>query len=140
MDLLYTWANDPAVRKFSFQTDPIPYDVHRAWFDRMMRDPTVIQYILVDGDIPVGQIRLNTEGNEAEIGYSIAPEHRGKGYGHKVLRLAAEAVRAEYPEITRLTAKVKPENGASKALFEKEGYRTQYLCYSLELSEGDTAN
>lgn len=31
MDLLFEWANDPAVRKNSFRSDPIPYADHVKW-------------------------------------------------------------------------------------------------------------
>ena len=131
LDLLFTWANDPAVRQNSFTTDQIPYKVHRKWFDHMMSDAMVLQYILMDDEVPVGQIRLNIDNDSAEIGYSIAAEHRGKGYGHKVLQLITKVVKEHHPEIRTLIAKVKPENAASKKLFEGEGYEMKYLSYTL---------
>lgn len=134
MDLLYRWANDPAVRSNSFQTEPIPYEVHRKWFAGIMAREDVIQFILMEDETPVGQIRLNVEGNDAEIGYSIAPEYRGRGYGRRLLQLAEEKVRSEYPAIHRLTGKVKPGNAASSGAFEKEGFDTAYICYTKEMS------
>ena len=136
MDLLYTWGNDPAVRKNSFKTDPIPYDDHVRWFKRIMEDDNVLQFIMMDEDIPVGQIRLNIEDDEAEIGYSIAAEYRRKGYGHTILQLIADKVETDYPQIKKLIAKVKPENSASKKLFESEGYEMKYSCYSLDTMWG----
>ena len=132
-DLLFEWANDPAVRAFSFNTNPISYDVHSEWFDRMMNDETIIQFILMDGDMPIGQIRLNINGDEAEIGYSIDSHYRGKGYGHEILRLVEETVQEEYPKIERLIAKVKPENIASKRLFESAGYDMKYACFEMKI-------
>ena len=78
MDLLYAWANDPAVRKNSFKSNPIPYEDHIKWFKHIMEDDNVLQFIMMDDEKPVGQIRLNVDGDEAEIGYSIAAECRGK--------------------------------------------------------------
>lgn len=130
MDLLYKWANDPVVRRNSFNMNPIPYENHVKWFNMMMENSAALQFIMMDEDTPVGQIRLNIDGKEAEIGYSIGSEYRGKGYGHKVLQLVTEEVRKNYPGIDRLIAKVKPENKASNALFEKEGYLMEYCCYS----------
>lgn len=132
MDLLYKWANDPDVRKNSFNMDPIPYESHVSWFNRIMEDPTVLQYILMDDVIPVGQIRLNVDGGNAEIGYSIGSEFRGKGYGHRILQLMAEKIAAECPQISTLVAKVKPDNIASNKLFESEGYEMKYSCYTLK--------
>ena len=133
MDLIYEWANDPLVRNNSFNSEPIPYETHVKWYDRIMSDESVLQFILMDEDIPVGQIRLNIDGDEAEIGYSIASDYRGKGYGHKVLQLVAEEVKKKYPDIRCLVAKVKPENIASSKLFEHEGYEMKYSCYTLQL-------
>ncbi len=133
MDLIYEWANDSVVRINSFNSYPIQYDTHVKWFNRIMSDESVLQFILMDDDTPVGQIRLNIEGDEAEIGYSIALLYRGKGYGHKVLQLIAEEVKARHQEIKCLVAKVKPENIASSKLFEHEGYEMKYSCYTLKL-------
>ena len=76
MDLLYKWANDTATRKNSFNSDAISYKDHVRWFNSMMGDDSVLQFIMMNGDTPVGQIRLNINGDEAEIGYSIAEEQR----------------------------------------------------------------
>ena len=132
IDLLYTWANDPAVRKNSFKSEPIPYEDHKRWFEHIMMDDKVLQYILMDDEMPVGQIRLNVENEYAEIGYSIAAEHRGKGYGHKILQLIMQKIKSDYPQIKKLIAKVKPDNMASRKLFESEGYEMKYSCYSLD--------
>lgn len=133
MDLLFKWANDSVVRSNSFNTNPIPYENHVRWFKKMMEDDTVLQFILMDDDTPVGQIRLNIDGKNAEIGYSIASEFRGKGYGHRILQLVAEEVKTNHPEIRSLIAKVKPENTASNKLFVKEGYSMDYSCYSMRI-------
>lgn len=132
VELLYKWANDPIVRQNSFQTEEIPYDTHREWFDRMMENKNIIQYILMDGKEPVGQIRLMIDGDVAEIGYSISSLHRQKGYGRLILQLILEEVNNKYPEIKKLIAKVKPTNIASKKLFESEGYEMKYSCYALD--------
>lgn len=130
MDLLFEWANDPVVRSNSFHSEPIPYESHKQWYADIMSDVNVLQFILMDDEIPVGQIRLNIEGTEAEIGYSIAAAYRGKGYGHRILKLIVEEVEKNNPEIQTLVAKVKPDNTASKKLFESEGYEMKYSCYT----------
>lgn len=137
MDLLFKWANDPVVRSNSFNTEPIPYENHVKWFNKIMEDETVLQFILMDGDTPIGQIRLNIDGEDAEIGYSIGSEFRGKGYGHKILQLTANEVRTNHPEIRSLIAKVKPENKASNKLFVSEGYGLEYTCYTQKIKRVD---
>ena len=97
-----------------------------------MEDKNTVQYILMADGEPVGQIRLIIDGNEAEIGYSISSQHRRKGYGRMMLQLIAEEVNQKYPNIK----KVKPENIASKKLFESEGYDMKYSCYVLDANRG----
>lgn len=126
MDLIYQWANDLTVRKNSFSSEQIPYHKHVDWFSQMLNNKAVLQYIMMDGDLPVGQIRLNIDNESAEIGYSIASEYRGQGYGHKILQLIAEETRKNHPEIRKLIAKVKPENSSSNRLFTSEGYTLDY--------------
>lgn len=133
IDLLYEWANDTVVRQNSFNSDKIPYDTHVKWFTRMMSDPSVIQYILHDDNVPVGQVRLDIEGDEAEISYSVSPEHRGKGYGRELLRMIYGVVKNDYPGISTLVARVKSDNIKSKSLFENLGYDLKYLCYIQEV-------
>ncbi len=49
-DLLFGWANDDAVRANAFHTEKIPYEKHVVWFDKMMADTSVHQYILWECD------------------------------------------------------------------------------------------
>lgn len=49
-----------------------------------------------------------------------------------ILRLILEKVNRKFPEVKKLTAKVKPENIASKKIFESEGYDMKYSCYTLD--------
>ena len=135
IDLLFKWANDPVVRENSFNTEPIPFENHVRWFNKMLADDSVLQYILMCEDTPIGQIRLNINGEEAEIGYSIANDYRGQGYGHSILRLVADTIAKEYKTVKYLTAKVKPENVASNKLFQDEGYSTQYTSYIRKIGD-----
>lgn len=123
-DILFQWANDPETRRQAFHTEPIPYEDHIAWFEHVMTDETVHQYLLCRGDVLLGQIRLNTEDGRALISYSVSPENRGKGYGAEMLRLLERRMAsAPLSGITRLVAQVKYGNIASAKTFEKCGYR-----------------
>lgn len=55
---LYEWRNDPLVRKNSFHQEEIAYENHMKWFGRMMQNPLVRQFILMVGDEPAGQVRI----------------------------------------------------------------------------------
>ena len=137
MDLLYEWANDSLVRKNSFNQKPISYNDHKIWFEKMMCNPDTKQFILLVDKKPVGQARITIDGEKAEIGYSIASDERGKGYGHSIINLLVDKVSSDYANITCLVAKVKPENGASRRLFESEKFENTFLCYELNIRNSD---
>jgi RimJ/RimL family protein N-acetyltransferase len=122
MDLLYKWANDKDVRKNSFNSKPIPYEDHVKWFGNIMSDETVLQYIMCEQNIPIGQIRLNIENDKAYIGYSISADNRGKGLGVAMIRLLiSELCNIGYHNLT-LIGQVKYDNYASAKAFEKCGF------------------
>lgn len=106
IDLLYKWANDPITRGNAFHSETIVYNDHVEWFRRVMQSPCVVQLLMFVGEEPVGQIRLDIVGAEAEVDYSIAMEYRGCGYGKKILELGMLYAR-EHLDIEKLTARVK---------------------------------
>lgn len=126
MELLFEWANEPEVRRNSFSTKEILYEEHQKWFADLLSREDCRQYIYMQNDDAVGQIRITIHGENAEIGYSICAGKRGMGHGKKLLQLACEKVSQDLPEIKKLTAKVKPNNTASKRAFLKTGFEKKY--------------
>ena len=122
-DLLFGWANDDTVRANAFHTEKIPYEKHVVWFEKVMADASVYQYILCDDGLPVGQIRLNVEGDAALVDYSVAADRRGKGYGSEMLRMLLSQLSTErIPRVTRIVGQVKHTNRASARAFENNGF------------------
>lgn len=132
-DLLFRWANDEEVRKNSFSSKRISYEEHCEWFTNMMQNECCQQWILQAGEQPVGQIRIMSDGEAAEIGYSVCAEHRGEGFGKLMLELARRRVQTDLPNVKKLIAKVKPGNMASLKAFEDSGYKTMFEQLELEM-------
>lgn len=141
MDLLYHWANDTEVRKNAFHTEQIPYDTHKVWFEKVLKDRNVLQYIFIEEhhgiSKEIGQIRLSLDKDRAVIGYSIAKDMRGKGFATRMVQMAEEELREVRKEITVFVAQVKYENEASAKVFEKCGYKRcnkeKYIEYIKEI-------
>lgn len=131
LDLLFAWANDPAVRKNSFCTTEIPYEEHKLWYRRLLEDPGRMQYLYFKNGMPVGQVRVAAAGEEAEISYSICAQKRGRGYAKEMLCLLREQISADFPNVRYLTAKVKTDNDASKKVFLSIGYQKIYEIYRM---------
>lgn len=128
--LLYEWANDPSVRRNSFNTNPITKEEHQSWFQKKL--DSNLDHLYIYGIIDeksrkkeIGQIRIAEENSEgrAEISYSIAAPYRGKGYGKRMVLLLEDTVRRNYPAILILTARVKENNEASQHVFIACGFK-----------------
>lgn len=134
-ELLFHWANEEKVRKNSFSSTAISYEEHTRWFARILSSHDTVQYIYLDDEGPAGQIRADVHGQEAVISYSICVEKRCMGYGKDMLGLLQEKIRQDYPQIRKLTAKVKPENIASQKALMDMGYAEKYDVFELETGE-----
>lgn len=130
VDTLYRWENDPEL--WSVGVTLAPYSRKQLW-------DYVNNY---DGDIySAGQLRLMIDLNKSndtigtidlcrfdpansrcEIGILIAKEHQRKGLGTKCLTLIEEFCRKMY-SLHQLYCVIGEENRASRALFEKAGYK-----------------
>lgn len=120
---IWKWANDPTVRANAFNPQPIPWETHISWYQGRLRSPATRIWILEDAGEPVGQIRYDRDecGAAAEISYSIAGEHRGKGYGKALLRMTRVLALAEL-EVEEIRGVTLAENEASRRAFSSSGF------------------
>jgi len=127
-ELLWNWANDRSVRERSFNQEPIEWDAHLEWFSRRLAAPDTKFYLLLENGEPVGQIRYDRDagGAAAEIGFSIAEENRGRGFGVEILRLTANRA-AQDLNCREIVGFVIEDNEASSKAFLRAGFTTEGL-------------
>ena len=125
LDIL-KWRNDEKSRENSFSKETINIPQHLEWYKKKMADPDCHLFILMDADAKAGHIRLDVNGDVAEISYMIAPDHRGKGYGKEILRLVEQDVPDGIKVLVGFTL---PGNEGSRKCFAAQDYR--------ELTAGD---
>lgn len=121
VQLLWKWANDPEVRAASFSSTPIPWETHIAWFAEKF-DKSIILIAEDDHGIPLGQVRFDLNGCEADLNISLAKEKRGFGLAVPVIEAAMSELFANR-KYELVHAFVKPENAASARAFEQAGFR-----------------
>ncbi len=121
-ELLWRWANDRETRENSFTRSPIPYADHVDWLERRLASDATRLWIFDDGGVPVGQVRFEISDEIAEIGISVAPEQRGRGYGQAMLTEAVRRLRGELGQRVRPRAIVLARNAASLRLFRACGF------------------
>jgi len=136
-DLLFNWANDEDVRKNSFNQSKILYENHVIWFKNTIELNKCIIFILYSYNTPVGQVRIDIEGNCGIIDYSIDKMNRGKGYGVEILHILEKTIINEKISIIKLIGNVKYNNIKSQRVFEKNNYKMileeEYFLYSKEI-------
>jgi RimJ/RimL family protein N-acetyltransferase len=126
-DLLYEWANEPVTRQNSIHTDRIEYEEHLVWLGMKLKDKDCDLYLYYFGEIPIGQLRFDYEGDCGWISYSIDSRYRGQGHGSMLLKLAEQEVKDNRPEIRCLAGIVKKDNLASQKKFEELNYEKTVL-------------
>ena len=125
-DLYLSWANDPEVRRQSFNTEPIPLDQHQHWFRSRLQSPDALLRVLVDVEgLPLGQIRLErtpTEPVRAAIGFSVDPAARGFGLASELLNLGLAELARQWGGQVDAYGEVRMANPASTSAFLKAGF------------------
>lgn len=121
--VLFQWKNDPETIANSITKRGVTMEEHMNWLQKVTDNPNRQLFVFEVNGEPVGQLRLDIEGSMAEISYSLAAEHRGKGLG-RVLLEQAEA-KADELGIEELTAEVLSHNVASQKLFKKLGFEEE---------------
>lgn len=118
-DLLFTWVNDPEVRKSALNTEPILWESHLKWFKNKLNSEYCKIYIIENKlKKPVGQVRIELENNEWRIDYSIDKTFRGLGLGKEIIQKMLD----ENPGKS-FRAEVKLTNKPSQKVFQKLGFK-----------------
>ena len=118
---LWQWRNAPEVRAASLETDPIPYDSHRKWFNAALADPMREILIAEYEGRAIGMVRFDADGDVADINILLDPNARGRGLAKPVL---AGAIIETSMASSILRATVRAENAASLGLFRSLGFET----------------
>ena len=87
-ELILSWANDPEVRRSSFDSNVISPAQHQKWFSEKLGSPDTLMFIFENQQKPTGLVRLEKDKDRVELSYLIAPEERGKGLASKMLDMA----------------------------------------------------
>jgi UDP-2,4-diacetamido-2,4,6-trideoxy-beta-L-altropyranose hydrolase len=112
-ELLFSWVNDPEVRMNAINTNPIEWDRHLDWFNKILSGGTSKIFILERNGIPAGQVRFDMNDNQYIIDYSVDKGFRGQGLGKLILQRGIDRIGK-----VRYKAVVKTENVRSVAIFE----------------------
>jgi UDP-2,4-diacetamido-2,4,6-trideoxy-beta-L-altropyranose hydrolase len=114
----FDWVNEAEVRRQSLRDAVIEFSEHQRWFDARIARPGCQMFVMLAGELPVGQIRFDVTDGQARIDYSIDHFFRGRGWGRQLLALGMRAM----PAGTSFRGEVRSGNAASCAVFERAGF------------------
>ena len=123
LEIVFTWINDPEVRKMFLENHIITWDEHVNWFNNKFNDPNHRYYIGIDKNSnPVGQIRFEISSRNADVSVLVDPNQRGHRLGIEIIKKGSEYLFNE-TDITTIHAYIKPYNEHSCRAFENAGYQ-----------------
>jgi RimJ/RimL family protein N-acetyltransferase len=115
--LLFDWVNDKDVRFNSINQETIIWENHLKWLESRLNRKDTFIYILSDGEINYGQIRIDNHNDWWTIDYSIDVNSRGKEFGSLIVNLLIEKCKN-----FNFKAFVKKSNLSSIRVFVKLGF------------------
>jgi UDP-2,4-diacetamido-2,4,6-trideoxy-beta-L-altropyranose hydrolase len=130
---LWLWRNDPATRRGSQNSSPVPWPDHVRWLEHVLACQDAGIFMAERNGALLGMVRFDRlSGDEEayEVSINIAPNARGGGVGREVLALVCGGFLQQKGPV-RLEARVHEENLASRRIFEALGFR-----YSHAMGEG----
>lgn len=126
---LFEWRNHPTVREFSRSADMITWESHQEWFDSVLTSPDRLLLIGQRDDSPVGVVRFDILGDEAEVSIYLVPGIKQSGQGQDLLQSAERWFVINRPEVCKIRAYVLGSNERSQRLFLGADYQVESTGY-----------
>jgi UDP-2,4-diacetamido-2,4,6-trideoxy-beta-L-altropyranose hydrolase len=125
--VLFEGRNAESVRRWSLDTQVIDWQRHQDWLAASLSNPRRILLIAEVDDGPVGVLRYDLDGLEAEVSIYLLEGRLGLGWGRALLARGEAFVTTHWPQLQAITAQVLPANQPSLKLFREAGF-TQRAC------------
>jgi UDP-2,4-diacetamido-2,4,6-trideoxy-beta-L-altropyranose hydrolase len=135
--LLFDGRNAEAVRRWSLETGSIEWSSHLQWLAASLNNAQRLLLIAEADDGPVGVLRYDLCGLEAEVSIYLFEERIGLGWGRALLARGETFVIHHWPQLRTITAQVLPENQPSLKVFREAGF-TQSACAFTRVLKDDS--
>jgi UDP-2,4-diacetamido-2,4,6-trideoxy-beta-L-altropyranose hydrolase len=126
LDLTFSWATNPEVRRFSFQQHTITKSEHTNWFLKKSENANCYYSIVEYGCIPIGSVRFDIKDGEVMISYLLDPKYHRQGFGQLILKKGIEWLSnitlLDTVPIRVFTGEVMKTNIPSIKVFERLGF------------------
>jgi len=122
---LFQWTNEPAVRQYSFNPNPVTRAEHEQWLQSRLSDPNAFLVIAEDSakHQPAGLIRFSIAGPEATLSYQLDAAYRGQKLAPGLLVNGTQLLLEQFPAVCRVLGHVQTVNLGSIKAFERAGFQ-----------------
>ncbi len=128
LPLFVEWANKPEV--FG-EYNPL-HQMSKTEAEKMLDNPSDIKPFIIekkDGSkigfiVHFHVLHMGTGTKQLEIGYTLVPSERGKGYGAEALEIIVDYLFLS-KDIMRIQAQTAQRNAASQKVLEKVGFKKE---------------
>jgi RimJ/RimL family protein N-acetyltransferase len=133
--LLFDGRNAEGVRRWSLDTGVIDWAQHVNWLTSSLRNPQRLLLIAEADDGPVGVLRYDQRGFDAEVSIYLLEGRFGLGWGRALLARGEGFVIGHWPQLTAITARVQPQNRPSLNVFRDAGFRQDTCAFTRVLKD-----
>jgi UDP-2,4-diacetamido-2,4,6-trideoxy-beta-L-altropyranose hydrolase len=126
---LFNWRNHPSIRAVSRNSEEISSTDHQEWYSVVLSSSERLLLIGECQDKPVGVVRFDIEGNEAEVSIYVVPDTHLPGVGQGLLQSAEHWLKNDRPKIISIKAVVLGRNERSHHLFSGADYKVESTTY-----------
>ena len=127
-DNIIRWRNAPSVVEHFIYRTPLTAEAHLNWLHSRVETGDVAQFIIMDGETPVGSVYLrdiDRQNQKCEYGIFIGEEScRGKGIGSAAAKLALDYAFDELG-LNRVYLRVFADNKRAIKSYENAGFRRE---------------
>jgi len=127
---LFKWRNHQSIRAVSRNSEEISWTDHQEWYTAVLFSFDRVLLIGELQDKPVGVVRFDIQGNEAEVSIYLVPDVNLSGTGQELLQSAEGWIAVFKPEIRKINADVLGGNARSHNLFLEADYQVEQTAYS----------
>jgi len=140
-DCLVRWRNDPQVKAFFFEEEPLSFDSHSEWIDKVLCDPNARYYMIqtID-DTTIGAIGLSNidwRNRTAEFGRFLIGEakYRGWGYGMEAVFLLLDYA-FNHLNLNKIWLETMALNEGARAVYQKMGFQEEGILREQKFKNG----
>lgn len=136
-------GHDVDVQRYTYVPSPWVDGFERTWLKRYEQgheDGTRAGFAIVDEADGaflglIAFVRIDREGREAEAGYIVAPQARGRGIAVRALRMLTDWALQEL-ELERVELRISAGNFASERVAERCGFVREGVLRSVHFKQG----